>query len=362
MLYKLCERSLLPEEAEELKRWAEADTRRKTYMEAFVEREQGKEYEPAGCRMSRWREDFVRRIENRRRRRMYWRMAYAGLSVAATVLAVLVFRGIYINKVEMPESLPEPVAELVCENCAEDLRQPKEPAADVKAEVVADGLSEVIVGRGTEHEVRLPDGSRVWLNACSRLRYAARFGGTERHVELEGEAYFSVSADKSRPFVVDAGGVQVRAYGTEFNVRARRGGCVRTTLVSGSVAVRLADGGQETLLAPGLSAETVPGTQRLTVGHARAGADAGWREGRFCFRETPLEELMGELARWYDLQVEFAEPRLRRERFTGSLSRRMPLVDLLRALQGGGTRVRFRLEGRRLTVGAIHGGGCTGED
>ena len=148
-------------------------------------------------------------------------------------------------------------------------------------------MNRIEVPRGGEFHVTLADGSEVWLNADSELRYPARFTGADRRVWLKGEAYFSVRTDSARPFVVEAEDVRVRVYGTEFNVSTQETGRVETVLVSGSVG--MGHGGEEVALRPGEKGTFARESGEMTVeevamptGGARAVAvgSSVTREGR----------------------------------------------------------------------------------
>ena len=149
--------------------------------------------------------------------------------------------------------------------------------------------------RGAEYHLVLSDGTRVWMNARSRLVYPVAFGDT-REVELEGEAYFEVTRDENRPFIVHAGQVAVKVLGTEFNVNTCRKQKVQTVLVKGSVRWRTAENGRWCYDRASWR-ETV-GTQ-IRVTQVNVRKYTARREGVFYFEEADLEEIMTELADWY---------------------------------------------------------------
>lgn len=354
LLYKLCTHELLPEELEEVRRWAEGDPRRQAYLDRFRKHDAGEScYYLSEYKKKDYRKNFLRSIGNRQRRRRLRHRIFGGVggAVAATALILLLLHGGYGKLEVSPVSPQVGTVMLECEHCCEDLRHPKEAANNPVMRLATGGMKEIVVGRGDEFEVELSDGSHVWLNSDSRLWFPEHFEGDERRVYLEGEAFFSVSKDSKHPFIVDAKGVNIKVYGTEFNVTARHEGSVRTTLVSGSVAVKLNGERQETILIPGLTAEANPLRHSLNICQRNTELYAGWKDGKFNFEDTPLRVLFEELALWYDLQVDFETAEAEEECFTGSLSRNMPLVDLLKVLQGT-TYVSFRLEDRHLVVGA----------
>jgi transmembrane sensor len=202
---------------------------------------------------------------------------------------------------------------------------------------------------GRQFSLFLPDGTRVWLNAASSIRYPTRFKGGERRVEIRGEAYFEVAKNARMPFLVRVqGGSEIKVLGTHFNVNAyAEGEQVKTTLLEGSVKVK----------ATGTTAPWVllrPGQQAQVKKEIRIVTDIAldkvmaWKNGLFDFNGARLEEVMGQLARWYDLEVVY-ERGIPDVEFGGKMSRNVPLSDVLEGLKG--MNIHFRLEeGRRLVV------------
>lgn len=178
--------------------------------------------------------------------------------------------------------------------------------------------------RGGEFKVTLEDGTEVWLNAASRLRYPETFGGKERRVELEGEAYFKVAKDQARPFYVVSGGQEVRVYGTEFNIHAYSDEPkVYTTLISGSIALRPASStqGSELVLTPGHQAVFDKSTASASVHREDLDMVLGWRNGVFVFENQDMRQIMRTLSRWYNFDYEFADKRVAKVEFMGSVPR-----------------------------------------
>lgn len=352
LLYKLCYHGLSPDEEQEVRQWADKDARRQVYIDRFIKRNKGEIYDLSDQRVGCYRADFLRNISHRRHRRTRYRLwTAASGAIAATVLVVLSFYGLRHTSL-LPVKEPNAMVLLECDDCSEDLKQAKSSTRDITMESAGEGWKKIAVGRGAEYEMELDDGTHIWLNSDSRLYFPEHFEADERRVMLEGEAYFSVTKDAAHPFIVQARGVNIKVYGTEFNVVARQENSVRTTLVSGSVAVKFENEQQETVLTPGLTAEVNASTHQLNISQCNTEVHAGWKDGKFCFEDTPLNVLFAELALWYDLQVDFETPQAGEECFTGSLSRNMALVDLLRVLQST-TYVSFRLKGRHLTVGKL---------
>lgn len=203
------------------------------------------------------------------------------------------------------------------------------------------------VPRGGEFETVLEDGTRVWLNADSKLRYPSFFDGGRREVELEGEAYFDVARDTTRPFIVRTGQSVIQVFGTEFNVKAYPDEREeRTTLVEGSVGLRHA--GKVYMLRPNDQAVVEEGREvRLTQVDARK--EGLWRTGMFVFERETLESLMGELARWYNVTVFYTNERLKTLHFSGELDRYEDIGRILHMV-GLTTDVTFSLQGRTVIV------------
>lgn len=202
---------------------------------------------------------------------------------------------------------------------------------------------------GGQYQVILPDGSKVWLNAASSLKFPTRFEGKERSVELTGEAYFEVAQHSSMPFrvKVPGNGMDVQVLGTEFDVMAYGNEQTsNTTLVSGKVnvvskgAVRVLEPGKQTILDNQ--------TKTMRVADANVEQVVAWKNGLFRFRETGIRELMRQVERWYNVQVVY-ETEGKDQDFTGVVSRNQPVSALLQMLEMTGT-VHFRIEDKKIIV------------
>ncbi|WP_423735914.1 FecR family protein [Chitinophaga caseinilytica] len=200
--------------------------------------------------------------------------------------------------------------------------------------------------RGGQYRLTLPDGSVVWLNAGSALRYPTAFEGKERAVELTGEAYFEVSAQTERPFTVKLrDGANVLVLGTGFNVQAYADEpASRTTLVNGAVLVK--KGTEQQLLRPGQEAIAAAGIQL----NAQADVEAAtaWKNGIFLFRDAPIDIVMKQLSRWYDVDVKYEKGTVK-EFFNGTIPRNVPLSKVLELLELTGL-VHFTINGNTVTV------------
>lgn len=198
--------------------------------------------------------------------------------------------------------------------------------------------------RGGQYQVALPDGTKVWLNAATSLRFPTRFSATERMVYLDGEAYFEVAHNKNSPFKVKLNNQQVEVLGTHFNVMAYRDeSAIKTTLLEGSVKLTAPVG--SILLQPGQQgyiAQSAFRSEQVDVTIVTA-----WKDGLFKFNGIDLRTLMRQISRWYDIEIEY-EPGVKDDVVFGAISRTSDLSKLLHILELGG--VHFKLNGRKLIV------------
>lgn len=200
--------------------------------------------------------------------------------------------------------------------------------------------------RAGQFQLTLPDGSRVWLNNVSSLRYPTSFRGKDRRVELIGEAYFEIAKDSRKPFIVQVKDASIQVLGTSFNVMAYpdESGS-QTTLLTGAVQVKAGTG--EVSLHPDEQAQ-VTATGDLKLAKDVASADiVSWKDGFFYFGRASFAAVMRQLARWYDIDVVY-EGKIPDMEFGGKVDRTLPLNDLLKFLDKN--QIHFRLEGRKLIV------------
>lgn len=200
--------------------------------------------------------------------------------------------------------------------------------AQVSDSSVAVQQNVVEVPRGGEFSMLLPDGTKVWLNAASLLRFPSRFEG-KRVVELEGEAYFEV-AKTGHPFEVHVAGAKVRVLGTHFNVSAYEETPTQVTLVEGGVEVSNEQG--RVKLVPGQQAEIKSSETGITVRTVNTSRYVAWVTGVFDFDDTSMEEIVSVLSRWYDVEIEIASPALKKMRFSGTFLREETLGYTLEML------------------------------
>ena len=191
------------------------------------------------------------------------------------------------------------------------------------------------VPRGGEYTLILADGSRVYLNAESQLEYPVAFTGPKRQVSLKGEAYFEIAKNPSVPFVVTVENVDVEVLGTEFAVRAYTDEShTLTTLVKGAVKVR--SGELETTLAPSEQADIESRTGHLEVRQVDVTPFVAWRHGRIVFDNTPLETILGELSRWYDMKVIYLNEDAKKHSFSLNMEKYTDFREILRLMEQTG--------------------------
>ncbi len=201
--------------------------------------------------------------------------------------------------------------------------------------------------RGGQYELTLGDGTVVWLNAGSSLKYPTTFRGKDRTVELTGEAYFQVAKNKDKPFNVALNGMKVEVLGTHFNVMAYDDEhAIETTLLEGSV--KLTKNGNSTMLVPNQQGVLSKGAQNFNVRTVNTENVIAWKNGFFKFDDENIETIMRRVARWYDVDISY-KGNLTRQNFGGMVPRFEHISKLLTTLELTGT-VHFKIDGRRITV------------
>jgi ferric-dicitrate binding protein FerR (iron transport regulator) len=206
----------------------------------------------------------------------------------------------------------------------------------------------VATPRGGQYKLVLGDGTKVWLNAESTLKFPAGFTGHQRSVELQGEAFFEVAKNSDMPFKVkintpDGDGGTVEVLGTEFNINSYADeGAVKATLKKGSVKVE--KNGVIKMLRPG--EEAIIDTD-IKIIEANVNEVIAWKEGKFLFRDETIQSIGEQIRRWYDVDVEYQGKIT--QHFNTEVSRNAPLLKLLNGLEGTG-QVRFTLEGKKLII------------
>lgn len=204
---------------------------------------------------------------------------------------------------------------------------------------------------GRQFHVELPDGTEVWLNAASSIRYPTVFAGPERKVTITGEAYFEVAKNPAIPFVVDVNGkMSVQVLGTHFNINAYTNEPdISTTLLEGSVRIINASSNTKEIMAvliPGQQAQ-VKEDQISVINNADISMAIAWKEGTFRFNYTPLKEILRQFARWYDVEVVY-EGKAPDFVLSGAIRRDFTLTEALLTLEKMG--LRYRIDNKKLII------------
>ena len=207
------------------------------------------------------------------------------------------------------------------------------------------GYNTLTTPKGGVYQITLPDGSKVWLNAVSTLRFPAAFTDTTRTVEVNGEGYFEITKNNEKPFIVKTAQASIRVLGTHFDVNAYGNeAMINTTLMEGSVALHA--GSNHVILKPG-EVGSVDKDGALSVGKADLQQAVAWKDKLLWFKDATYEQIMRQLSRWYNIEVEFKNPV--KERYSGVLPGNLPISNLLGILEKGG-HVNFTLEGNKVTL------------
>jgi hypothetical protein len=206
-------------------------------------------------------------------------------------------------------------------------------------------INTLVTPRGGEYRITLPDGSKVWLNATSSIKFPGVFKGNIREVELKGEAYFEIAKNSAMPFRVRSNGAQIEVIGTHFNVKAygneKR---MKTTLVEGSI--KITAGNFSHLLKPGQQAILTKGELKV-LDNVDIEEQVAWKNGLFIFKDATIEEVMSQVASWYDLNVSF-EGKIPEKLLTGKVSRSVNSTEFMNLLNYAG--VKFKITGKNIVI------------
>ena len=200
--------------------------------------------------------------------------------------------------------------------------------------------------KGGQYRLELPDGSKVWLNAASSLRFPTVFAGPERRVELSGEAYFEIARNARQPFFVDVNKASVAVLGTSFNIMAYANeAAIKTTLLEG--AVKVSRESASSILKPGEQSLLDANGKMQVIEKADIDLAVAWKNGLTSFKSADIKTIMRQVERWYDIEVVYSGPVPERS-FTGDIPRDANLSELLRLLEI--SRIHFRMDQRKLIV------------
>ncbi|CAM3738638.1 FecR family protein [Flavobacterium chungbukense] len=199
---------------------------------------------------------------------------------------------------------------------------------------------------GGQYNIILADGTKVYLNAVSSIKYPTQFNGDKRIVELDGEAYFEVAKNKSKPFVVKSDKQSIEVLGTHFNVHSYNNeSVIKTTLLEGSVAVTYKN--QKSILKPGQQSDVSDNFSKIKVREVDTEEAVAWKNGRFKFDNADLKNVMRQLERWYGIKVEYRGD-VSDVRFNGGTFRNKNLSEVLKVLEL--SNIKFKVEGKTVIV------------
>ena len=211
-------------------------------------------------------------------------------------------------------------------------------------------LNVLEIPNGGEFQVTLADGTKVCLNAGTKLTYPIAFVGKERRVHLEGEGYFEVKRDENKPFIVEIKGMEVKVLGTSFNLRSFAADNRSTaTLISGKIEVKTSLRRVE--LSPNQQADLLVGENKLDVREVDAAVYSAWTKGRFVFRRERLETILDDVSRWYNVTVFYEQSRVKDILFSGIVERYADISETLEMLEKTG-KVNFIVDEQKIIVRA----------
>lgn len=209
-----------------------------------------------------------------------------------------------------------------------------------------DQYNAITIPKGGQYRLALPDGTQVWLNSGSWIKFPVTFTGNERTVELKGEGYFEVRKDTSRPFHVKTGGADIEVTGTHFNINAYEDeATVKTTLLEGSVKIMLLN--NIINLKPGEQASWGFDKKVTTSSDITEEDIVGWKNGLFSFHHADIMDVMKQVARWYDVTIQYNGKI--KNHFNASIERNIPVSRLLKLLEGTGD-VEFEIKDKTIIV------------
>ena len=361
-----------------LKEWKKEDKTRLFENILNAEELERRRTERTECDPVKAWEQVQRKLEERKdrqRMRHYSAMIQSAATVAAAVL--IAAGAIYYTHVGRQKRVLAQIAQIKPEHThailfladgeSLDLRMKDSVAVKADVEIVGENALEykprkrqnpkaeeyntLVTPRGSEYSLKLADGTQVWLNAASRLRFFTANEGAERRVWLEGEAYFEVAHDAKRPFIVESGGQSIRVLGTRFNVNGYDGDrAIYTTLVEGSVAITPLAGGEQVTLQPGQQATySRRNDDQIAVAAVDTSQATAWMTGTFIFNRASITEIMESLARWYDFEFEVS-PLLDGLRFSGQFPRCEELDKILTIIASTGTGMQIDYDGKQITL------------
>lgn len=361
--------SITSDESERLEQWINASSHHRKLYEEWMDGERYRLFQNVGKEHSYLGKyyEFSNHVAVVKRRRFLkrWSSVAALVAIVTVALVFWIFprqenTGIaMLNEQIVPGqfkalltlsngqtiALAKNTGELEVKNTAAVVRQ------DTLTYESQDNLNEgqyhrISIPRGGEYILKLSDGTKVWLNSETELRYPAVFSGVQRKVFLKGEAYFEVEHDSLHPFIVETGPQRLTVLGTSFAIRAYEDEkSITTTLESGRVNIEVPD--RQIVLSPGY--QTRLNAEGLKMEKVNTSLYTAWRKGVFIFANQRLGDILNTLSRWYNIEVFYTSAELETISFTGELKRYGDIREFLEKIQLL-EKVRFEIKGRTVTV------------
>lgn len=335
---------------EEIRQWADSDPKNRAAYDAFL-----KDYlrlrwaqEGRHIQVTRAWQRISATTRGKRQRRIYFTVA-ASIAILAVAAAVFLLLPKEADQPLAQSSIQpvKPQATLVLSTGEKiNLNQAHLPILEQDGSTVnIDTLAglrydtvapltrqliynKIIVPRGGEYVLTLADGTQVWLDAESTLEYPVQFNTTERRVKLQGKAYFSVTRDTTKPFLVEVDKFSIRVHGTEFNVNAHDAQRIETVLVNGSIGFKATTESHEQLLQPNQLAMVNSLTGQSEIRDVNILPHVAWKNRNIVFANERLDNIMEEIARWYDIHVFFQNEELKALRFDCNMPRYSDIREL----------------------------------
>ncbi|MEG2228481.1 MAG: FecR domain-containing protein [Odoribacter sp.] len=348
VIRNILDQTATPEETKIYQKWLDVSPRHREYMQQ-IKNFKGETPHLTDEKVHQYNQELILMLRKRQQRRHIIRWS----SVAAS-LTLILGAGVLLMQTQQENTLQTETISTLASNQKETvtLTLPSGKIYDLESstsEIQETVMQEkkaldqspayriINVPHGKTWQFTLPDSSRVYVNANSRIKFPESFEGQDnRQIELEsGEAYFQVRKDTDKPFIVTVGQVATKVYGTEFNINAYHPEHPRTTLVRGSVSMKYGSSLEEMFLKPGQEARADE-SGRFIIGAADLESVTAWREGIFLFKNTTLLEITEQLEDWYKVKFYFKREELKQERFYCRLLRTSSLEIILEALGKNG--------------------------
>ncbi len=359
-------------ELEKLKEWVKKENENKKLFNSIKDKKQLassiKEFEKID-KDAAW-EKYIESISKQSKKEMYFRWRVAASVFIVIALSTVALLNYYIKpeptiaEITHPILPGEPKAFIEFSSGSKfDLQNLDEEQQDKLAKdagIAVEGNSvinkkekeiekqlewlAITTPRGGEYKMILDDSTLVWLNADSRMEFPNTFSKNERKVKLTGEAYFNVSKDITRPFIVSLNGIDIEVMGTEFNISAYGDdNLIQTTLVEGIVSVKnmLETSHKQNILSPGEQASFNKENRNIEIKKVDVNQYIAWKDGRFVFNYQTLGEITKILGRWYNVDFVFANKELSEIRFSGEFLRYDNIEKIYEIIRKTGTKLEF---------------------